>query len=142
MPGMTSESTVVPIDFSDLSFAALDRALEVRSGSGGVHVIHVLSPLSTMEPGNLYGTITKESRIHSTKSHLKDKLSGEKYETVQLHVKIGDAGREISSFASEIGAELIVLSSHGQGFIEHLLVRSVAERVVRLATCPVLVLRS
>ena len=78
----------------------------------------------------MYGTITTESRIDSAKSHLKDKLSGEKYETVQLHVKIGDAGREILNFASEIGAELIVLSSHGQGFIEHLLVRSGAERVV------------
>ncbi len=32
MLGMTSESTVVPIDFSDLSFAALDRALEIQSG--------------------------------------------------------------------------------------------------------------
>ena len=55
---------------------------------------------------------------------------------------IGDAGREIAKFAKEVEAELVVLSSQGQGFLEHLLVGSVAERVVRLATCPVLVLRS
>ena len=142
MPGMTSENTVVPIDFSDLSYAALDRALEISSGTGKVHVIHVLSALSTMEPGNLYGTITNESRIESTKAHLKAKLSGDKYKDLQVHVTIGDAGREIANFATEVAAELVVLSSHGQGFIEHLLVGSVAERVVRLATCPVLVLRS
>lgn len=142
MPGMTSENTVVPIDFSDLSYAALDRALDIKSGTGTIHVIHVLSALSTMEPGNLYGTITTESRIASTKVHLKEKLSGEKYKDVQVHVTIGDAGREIAKFAKEVEAELVVLSSQGQGFLEHLLVGSVAERVVRLAACPVLVLRS
>ena len=142
MPGMTSENSVVPIDFSDLSYAALDRALEISSGTGKVHVIHVLSALSTMEPGNLYGTITSESRIDSTKKHLKNKLSDEKYKDVQIHVTIGDAGHEIVNFAKEVAAELVVLSSQGQGFLEHLLVGSVAERVVRLATCPVLVLRA
>ncbi|MBD53776.1 MAG: universal stress protein UspA [Rhodopirellula sp.] len=142
MPGMTSENTVVPIDFSDLSYAALDRALEISSGTGKVHVIHVLSALSTMEPGNLYGTITTESRIDSTKEHLKNKLTGEKYRDVQIHVTIGDAGREIANFAQKVAAELVVLSSQGQGFLEHLLVGSVAERVVKLATCPVLVLRA
>ncbi|MDB4654023.1 universal stress protein [bacterium] len=142
MPGMTSENTVVPIDFSDLSYAALDRALEISSGTGKVHVIHVLSALSTMEPGNLYGTITTESRIDSTKEHLKNKLTDEKYKDVQIHVTLGDAGREIANFAQKVAAELVVLSSQGQGFLEHLLVGSVAERVVRLATCPVLVLRA
>ena len=142
MPGMTSENTVVPIDFSDLSYAALDRALEISSGTGKVHVIHVLSALSTMEPGNLYGTITTESRIDSTKEHLQNKLTDEKYKDVQIYVTIGDAGREIANFAQKVAAELVVLSSQGQGFLEHLLVGSVAERVVRLATCPVLVLRA
>ena len=47
-----------------------------------------------------------------------------------------------TEFAQKVAAELVVLSSQGQGFLEHLLVGSVAERVVRLATCPVLVLRA
>ena len=142
MPGMTSNTTVVPIDFSDLSYAALDRAMEIRSESGVVHVIHVLSVLSAMEPGNLYGTITNESRIESTTAHLKNKLADEKYSTVEIHVTIGDAGREIANFAKQVEAELVVLSSHGLGFLEHLLAGAVADRVVRLASCPVLVLRS
>ena len=142
MPGMISNNTVVPIDFSDLSYAALDRALGIRSETGVVHVIHVLSVLSAMEPGNLYGTITNKSRIESTTDYLKDKLSDEKYSAVEIHVAIGDAGREIVNFAKQVEAELVVLSSHGQGFLEHLLVGSVADRVVRLASCPVLVLRS
>lgn len=142
MPGMTSENTVVPIDFSDLAFAALDRALQISEDLGVVHVIHVLAPLSTMEPGNLYGTITNESRIESTRAHLQQRLEGEKYSRVQIHVTIGDAGREITRFAKDVGAELLVVSSHGHGLFEHLLMGSVAERVVRLASCPVLVLRS
>ena len=45
------------------------------------------------------------------------------------------------NFAKSEGADLIVIPSHGYGFFKHLLLGSVAERVVRLAHCPVLVLK-
>lgn len=142
MSGLSPKRTVVPIDFSDLSYSALDKAVEIAGDSGEVHVIHVLTELSTMEPGNLYGTVTDEERIKSTVEYLTKKLSDEKYSGVQMHAVVGDAGREITAFAEREGADLIVIPSHGYGFLKHLLLGSVAERVVRLAHCPVLVLRS
>lgn len=141
MPGLHPKRTVVPIDFSEISFEAVDRALEI-AGEGELHVVHVLLELTTMEPGNLYGTLTDESRIESVIENLKKRLGDPKYANVQIHAKVGDAGREIVALAEAEDADLIVMPSHGYGFFKHMLLGSVAERVVRLAHCPVLVLRS
>ncbi|MGI9473804.1 MAG: universal stress protein [Rubripirellula sp.] len=142
MSGLTSKVTIVPIDFSDVSIAALDQALEIAGTDGTVHVIHVLAELATMEPGNLYGTVDDESRIVSTSKYMREKLADSKYDGVRVHVVVGDPGREIANFSESEGATLIVLPSHGYGFFKHMLLGSVAERVIRLAHCPVLVLRS
>ncbi len=142
MTGLSPKRTVVPIDFSDLSHQALDKAIEIAGKEGEVLVIHVLTELSTMEPGNLYGTVTDEDRIKSAQEFLRKKLADDKYARVSFHAVVGDAGREITSFAERESADLIVIPSHGYGFVKHLLLGSVAERVVRLAHCPVLVLRS
>jgi nucleotide-binding universal stress UspA family protein len=141
MPGLHPKKTIVPIDFSELSFTALDQAMEI-AGDGSVHVIHVLVELATMEPGNLYGTLSDENRIAAVQEHLRKRLAGPKYAGVTLHATVGDPGREISALAEREGADLIVMPSHGYGFFKHMLLGSVAERVVRMAHCPVLVLRS
>ena len=49
--------------------------------------------------------------------------------------------KQIVNYAKEIGSDLIVMGTHGRGPMAHLLMGSVAERVVRLAGCPVLVVR-
>ena len=141
MSGLNSKVIVVPVDFSELSRAALDRALEISEGSI-VHVVHVLAELTAMEPGNLYGSVTDESRVESTNKYIRKKLSDAKYADVRIHVMIGDPGREITQLAESENADLIVLPSHGYGFFKHMLLGSVAERVIRLAHCPVLVLKS
>lgn len=141
MAGLSPKRTVVPVDFSDLSYAALDRAIEIAGDSGEIYVIHVLTELSTMEPGNLYGTVTDEERIASAEEFLKKKLADKKAAHLSVHAVVGDAGREIAAFAEREAADLIVIPSHGYGFFKHMFLGSVAERVIRLAHCPVLVLR-
>ena len=56
-------------------------------------------------------------------------------------VTIGNPGLKITEFASENGVDLIVLPSHGNSGLKRVLLGSVAERVLRHAECPVLVLR-
>ncbi len=141
MSAFHPQKIVVPVDFSDFSFSAVDQALEIAGDQTEVHVIHVMLPLSVMEPGVLYGEVTDESRTENVVKHLREKISGEKYAKVQVQAMIGDPGREITEYASRVGADLIVLPSRGHGFLKHLLLGSVAERVVRLAHCPVLVLK-
>ena len=142
MSGLHPKKTVVPIDYSDLSWSALDRAVEIAGEEGDIHVIHVLVELSTMEPGNLYGTVTDHTRIKLVGENLRKRFDEGNYSNVKAHVAIGDAGREIAALAEREGADLIVIPSHGYGFFKHMLLGSVAERVVRLAHCDVLVLRS
>ncbi len=142
MSGLQAKRIVVPVDFSELSLAAVQRGVEIVDPSGTVNVIHVLPAISTMEPGNLYGTITDESRIDAIKEKLRTTFAETTGGQINVHCQIGDAGREIVEFAQQENADLIVIPSHGYGFFKHMLLGSVAERVVRLAHCPVLVLRS
>jgi nucleotide-binding universal stress UspA family protein len=57
------------------------------------------------------------------------------------HVALGEAAREILQMAARINADVIIVGSHGRTGIRRALVGSVAERVVRSASCPVLVVR-
>ena len=142
MAGLNPKRIVVPIDFSDLSYDALDRAIEIAGDDGEVLVIHVLTELTTMEPGTLYGTVTDDERIKAAEEFLQKKLADKTLASVSVNAVVGDAGREIAAFAEREAADLIVIPSHGYGFFKHMFLGSVAERVVRLAHCPVLVLRS
>ncbi len=142
MSGLQSKKTVVPFDFSELSRAAVDLAVEIAGASGKIEVVHVLAQLSAMEPGLMYGMPPDEKRIADIVSKLKQQFSGGKHANLTMHCLVGDTGLAIAEFAERQGADLIVIPSHGYGFVKHILLGSVAERVVRLAHCPVLVLRS
>ena len=60
---------------------------------------------------------------------------------VFVYARIGDPVREILGLAEEIGADLIVLGSHGYGAMGRLLIGSVSEAVLHGARCPVLIVR-
>ena len=60
---------------------------------------------------------------------------------VQAEVRIGKPHREIVAEAKEAGADLIVIATHGYTGLKHAFIGSTAERVVRHASCPVLVVR-
>ncbi|MCP6770051.1 universal stress protein, partial [Klebsiella pneumoniae] len=72
---------------------------------------------------------------------LREKLAGPQYAGIQTAVLRGEPAHGIANYAQEKGIELIVIPSHGRTGITRLLIGSVAERVVRLAHCPVMVLR-
>jgi nucleotide-binding universal stress UspA family protein len=142
MKWFQNRDLVVPVDFSDDSFAALDVALQLAEKPSLVHVIHVLPLLETLSPGMVWDTVDEESRSEHAEKALKDKLAESKFEGIHMAITFGDAGQEIAEFSEKVEAGLIVLPSHGRTGLKRLLIGSVAERVVRLAHCPVLVLRS
>lgn len=135
------QTVVVPVDFSDESFAAIDTALELVEGPEHLHVIYVLPTLEPTEPGVIWSTVDEAGRARHAEKALRERLADSKYQGINLTVRFGDPGHEVTEFASEKKAELIVLPSHGRTGLKRLLIGSVAERVVRLAHCPVLVLR-
>jgi nucleotide-binding universal stress UspA family protein len=141
MAWLPKQVVVVPVDFSDESFAAIDTALELVADASHIHVVHVLPALEPAEPGVIWNSIDDNSRRRHAEQALRERLTDAKYVQLNLHIAFGDPGHAVADFAQQNRAELIVLPSHGRRGLSRLLIGSTAERVVRMAHCPVLVLR-
>ena len=139
MSWLPRRRVVVPYDFSQESMEAIRLGRQLVDAPSHVHVVHVLPELTATEPGVIWATIDNASRLRHAQEALEEKLA--EIPELQLNVGFGDPGRVITDLASELGADLIVIPSHGRTGMKRLLLGSVAERVVRLAHCPVLVLR-
>jgi nucleotide-binding universal stress UspA family protein len=132
---------LVPVDFSADSLAALDVGLQLVDSPQHLHVVHVIIDITPLEAGEVWGVIDPQARVEQVEKILREKLSDKKYAGIHLAVVLGEPAHGIANYAQEKHAELIVIPSHGRTGITRLLIGSVAERVVRLAHCPVLVLR-
>ncbi len=107
-----------------------------------VHVLHVLPFLIPTEPGVVWATIDDAHRIQHALENLREEIDKLNVGNVELEVRLGDPVRLIAcDRAEELGAELIVVGSHGRTGLTRMLLGSVAERVVRLAHCQVLVVK-
>ena len=135
------QNVLVPFDFSDMSVQSLETALKLVESPAHVHVLHVLPDMQVNEPGMVWGRVDNESRTRHAEQAMRDRLNAPHYAGLQFAVEFGDPGHEIAEYADKHGTELIVISSHGRTGWKRVLIGSVAERVVRLCHCPVLVLR-
>ena len=136
---------LVPTDFSDNSVAALRCARSLAPAFGAeVLVIHVL--LLPLYPFALTTTgipeLEKQFRGGAAK-RLAEFVGTETEHGVESRaiLKTGDAFLEIIETAREEEIDLIVIATHGHTGIKHLMLGSIAEKVVRTATCPVLAVR-
>ncbi|MBN2577982.1 MAG: universal stress protein [Pirellulales bacterium] len=141
MNWLPRKTVIVPIDFSDDSFTALETAKELADNPACLHVVHVLPVLMASDPGVIWENIDDPSRSEHAAEALRKQLADRGLPRVSVEVRIGDPGHEITAYAEELHADLIVLSSHGRNALTRLLIGSVADRVIHLAHCPVLVLK-
>lgn len=128
-----------PVDFDENSFAALDAARDIAASHGStIHVLHVVpSVLSPKDASAAYGA--QEEVVRAKLRELAaQRLAGVRH---VVHSRAGDTDESICNLADEIGADLIVIATHGRTGFPHFLLGSVAEKVVRGARCPVLSLR-
>lgn len=142
MSWLRKNHVLVPIDFSEESFAALAPAREFVEDASHLYMLHVLSHLNAAEPGVMWNTLDDNTRIKNVTHALQERLKGSQYEAAHIDVAIGDPGSEIIDYAKQINADLIVIPSHGRTGLARFFLGSVAERVVRFAHCPVMVLRN
>jgi nucleotide-binding universal stress UspA family protein len=144
---MSAIHTVVAgIDFSENARDAVDAARElVRLRHGHVHLVHVVpdvrnSPWTVEAPG-----LDLEAVQRSWSEDAEERLAGLTAEwmldprSVTTAVTCGTPAAEIVRYAAEQGADAIVLGSHGHGLVRRFVLGSVADRVIRHASCPVLV---
>jgi nucleotide-binding universal stress UspA family protein len=149
LPNAAGEQTLkidkilVPIDFSPASMEMLGYAAGLaKRFEAAVHLIHVYSPEeAALVPGagDLMPQTAEElfcQQLSPSHREQVDSLSAHK-----RHVRSGAAYHEICELAREIKADLIVLATRGHSGLKHVLLGSTAERVVRVAPCPVLVVR-
>ncbi|MGF1478765.1 MAG: universal stress protein [Cyanophyceae cyanobacterium] len=141
MSWLQKNCVVVPIDFSDAALAVVAPALEFVKDPSHLHVIHVLPDLHPADPAVVWDTVDEATRKAHAKEALQDKLSEFSAQDMQIEVVIGDPSSAILDYAQDLAADLIVMSSHGRTGMSRFMLGSVAERVVRLSKCPVLVIR-
>ena len=134
-----------PTDFSEPALAALERAEDLaRHFSAELIVAHVIPPLpgphlfpDPQAPLNFDVSLYQQELAIKAEHMLKELVSYHKVETRNL-VTTGEAAPEILRIAHQEHADLIVIASHGLTGWRRLVHGSVAEKVVRQATCPVL----
>lgn len=139
---MPRKTIIVPVDFSASSAPAVRTAIELATNSSDVHVVHVIQPLSPVSPLGAWGDEDVEQKlVDNATAHLDTFLASNKIEGVTTSVEVGPDGTRIVEYADEHEADLIVIPSHGRSGLKRALLGSVAERVIRHAHCPTLVLR-
>ncbi len=135
---------VAPTDFSDTSRAAVEYALEMVAEGGSVTVCHVIDdvPLTygyvgvAVPPPELGQKLTEEATRELERFVPADVPAGV---TVTRKVLHGSPFLGIVKLAEEEHADVIVMGTHGRTGLKHMLIGSVAEKVVRRSHCPVLV---
>ena len=145
---LTLKTVLVPTDFSDASETALRNGKAMAEKFGAtLHVVHVMEDLlahawaaevyvSSMP--QLRDEIEKESRLRLGALLTDGERKAFRAETALL---AGNPFLEIIRYAKTHGIDLIVMGTHGRGPIAHMLLGSVAEKVVRKSPCPVLTVR-
>ena len=141
MSWLPRNKVLVPTDFSESSVDAIQAARELVETDADLTVLHVLEPLESTAPASLFGDFAPDARISRATKFLDEFLHRHEMTGLSSVIAIGNPGLKITEFASENCVELIVLPSHGHSGLKRILLGSVAERVLRHAECPVLVLR-
>jgi len=142
---------LVPTDFSEASELALNATSMLAQKLGTkVTLVHVHDPSGLRSPAQIaYSPKQRQSVeqevVQACHDALADARAGALKDVDDVDTELlldESAARAICDHAAKIGADLIVISTHGRTGLKHLLIGSVAERVVRHAQVPVLTLRS
>ena len=140
---MTLTRILLPTDFSESAEQAHDYARGLaRQLGASVHLLHVVpDPAIQNWSGEAVPAISDMAeRWRATAERRLDEIRMDGLQTVRT-VRVGHAFVEILQYAADNKVDLIVMGTHGRGPVEHLLLGSVAEKVVRKATCPVLTVK-
>jgi universal stress protein A len=148
---MTQKKILVPVDYSPSSKRALDWALVLAETlDASVHVLHTwevptyLRPDLTVWSGEISETLADHTRTEAEKG-MRDFLASADVATranVTSQVVPGGPYATILALVEQHGFDLIAMGTHGRTGVAHLLLGSVAEKVVRHAPCPVLTIRA
>ena len=145
--GVTLKKILVPTDFSDSSGKALEYAAVFGAQFGAaITLLHIaeIGSVGYEHGAGDFPRMEAQLRI-AAKKQIADCVNGGP--EIELQVRRGwpfggkRAYHEIVEAARELHSDLIIISTHGLTGLDHMIMGSTAERVVRFASCPVLVVR-
>jgi universal stress protein A len=143
---MTPKHILVPIDHSMFSLAALQYAEEVaRIFQAAITVLHVIE--RSEKAVGATDVENKDDAEHSIIQRMRGQISNLLIEynlvpqSLRVEIRSGHADREILKCARDLHVDLIIMSTHGRTGLRHVLIGSVAEKIVRNARCPVLTVK-
>lgn len=141
-PVFELKKILVPVDFSSCSQKALHYAIPFAKKFGAeLLLLHVVEPLvlvgapEGMTEDVVESTEDVQNRLRGVRESVPADIA------TRTLVRAGSPHFEIIGVAKEFGVDLVILSTHGRTGLEHVLIGSTAERVVRRLGCPVLVVR-
>jgi Universal stress protein UspA and related nucleotide-binding proteins len=140
------EKILVPIDFSPMSKKAFQYALRFAERFGcEIVLLHVVEPVGAIAGTPLAVDIFAQPEEDTTAAEAElaclAAKSRHRQNCFTSAVRTGHAPNEITKAAKELDVDLIMIATHGYTSWRHLCIGSTAERVVRSAPCPVLVVR-
>jgi nucleotide-binding universal stress UspA family protein len=151
---------VAGVDYSETGDRALQEAIQigVRQGNAEVHALNVVllvqsgsQPMLEYAPSVVTGMSFEQAwtalvrHIETKTGGIREKLgkaADGRFPRVVPHLRVEAAAQEIAQLAADLEADLVVVGTHGRRGLSRVLLGSVAESVVRLAPCPVLVVRA
>jgi nucleotide-binding universal stress UspA family protein len=138
---------LAPTDFSELSKQGLKSALELAEAFGAkLLLLYVVEsppyPMEGIVPSHLGATLLDDLERQAT-NDLAQMLSETQASKIDVARRVvgGIPYRKIVDVAEEEKIDLIVMTTHGRTGLSHLVMGSVAEKIVRTAPCPVLTIR-
>jgi nucleotide-binding universal stress UspA family protein len=132
-----------PVDFSEFTDETVAYAVGISSRfESELHLIHVIPNLNYFTPYESFLTpenlVAMERNIEEGVGKDFDKITKKLDFPFKRVIKTGVTFVEIIDYIKDQGIDLVVMGTHGRSGIEHILIGSVAEKVVRKSPCPVL----
>lgn len=147
-PGPATQRILVPTDFSETSDEALRYAVLMAARLGAtVQLLHVLDdPLigGGLSPDAylVEAPTLRTGMLRTAQQRVAERtVADDPAVRIESEVLFGHGAKTIAEYAAERGVDMIVMGTHGRTGVAHLLLGSVAERLVRTAPCPVLTVR-
>ncbi|RYD65078.1 MAG: universal stress protein [Verrucomicrobiaceae bacterium] len=139
---MNINHILVPVDFSEGTSHAIEYAVGIGlKFSSRITLLHVMEPITPPPDGLILDFDAYDHTLAEKAQKKLDELTAELSPGADAGLTFGNPWACIVERAQQGGIDLIVMPTHGRTALKHLLLGSVAERVVRHAPCPALIVR-
>jgi len=138
------DTILVPTDGSEPAGAAVEHAIDLASATGAtLHALSVVdsAAYASLDVSSQSVLDSLEDRAAEATESIAETAADAGVDTV-TEVSVGTPHEQITEYADAVGADLIVMGTHGRTGLDRVLLGSVTERVIRGGPCPVLTVRA